>query len=639
MEFRSDINALRAIAVLAVCLFHFGVPGFAGGFAGVDVFFVISGYLMTRIIISKLDTGSFSLMAFYQARGVRIIPALAVLCMTTLVLGWFLLENIEYKTLGKHVAGAMGFFSNILFQSEAGYFDQMSHKKWLLHTWSLSVEWQFYLLYPLLLLLLSKALNLIHRAQLLRWIVLAVALSSMVWCVLLTSAEPSSAFYGLTQRAWEMLAGAIVFLFPHASTGTSSDSLKKKSIAGLGLALIAGSILGLDGSLAWPGWWAQIPVIGCALVIWSQADVKAFSFAPLQSLGRISYSVYLWHWPLVVLLNYYGKQQSAVWITAALCLSIAIGALSYVWVETNCSKWLGRVNKPWLHVLITCLLIAGMGRLIVKLDGIPGASRAINDSEKAIFLKHYAQLHLHGLQGFYRLECDFYDADTKLARTSIPESCTPKSAAGGTFLWGDSHAQALSHGLMQTLAKEQGFAQVATSGCRPSLKPQLHRTGIDNNCEHSNRYALQAIAALRPVRVLLAQEAEHEQTDWEELASHLQSLGVREVVLIGPVPQWRPSLPQVIVSEYWGDTREHVRHGLDTRITKTDAVLKDRLKNTSKLSYLSLFDALCIQQACLARVPGSQILMAVDYGHLTPEASAFIASEVIVPRLRAENER
>lgn len=637
MEFRSDINALRAIAVLAVCLFHFSVPGFAGGFAGVDVFFVISGYLMTRIIISKLDTGSFSLMAFYQARGVRIIPALAVLCITTLVLGWFLLENLEYQTLGKHVAGAMGFFSNILFQSEAGYFDQMSHKKWLLHTWSLSVEWQFYLLYPLLLLLTSNTLKRIHRPQFLRWIVLAAALFSMAWCVLQTQTEPSAAFYGLTQRAWEMLAGAIVFLFPHALTDTKSDSSKKKWIAGIGLALIAGSIHGLDGNLAWPGWWAQIPVMGCALVIWSQANINVFNFAPVQRLGRISYSVYLWHWPLFVLLNYYGKQQSAVWITGTLFLSIALATVSYTWVESKCGKQLGRARKPWLYLLITCLLVAVLGRLIVKLDGIPGATRAINNSESALFLKHYAQLHLHGLHGFYRLECDFYDADTKLARTTIPEHCTPKSAAGGVFLWGDSHAQALSHGIMQTLPKGQGFAQVATSGCRPSLKPQLHRTGIDNNCEHSNRYALQAIAELRPVRVLLAQEAEHEQTDWQELAGHLQSLGVREVVLVGPVPQWRPSLPQVIVSEYWGDTRKYVGHGLDVRITKTDAVLKERFKNSSKLNYISLFDALCTQQACLARVPGSQILMVVDYGHLTPEASVFVVSEVIVPRLRPEN--
>lgn len=141
--FRHDINGLRAWAVMAVVLYHFGVPGFASGFVGVDVFFVISGFLMTSIIISGLEQGRFSLWGFYRARARRIIPALLVLCISLLILGWFWLPSIDYKILGTHAATALVFVSNLKFWREAGYFDVASHEKWLLHTWSLSVEWQF----------------------------------------------------------------------------------------------------------------------------------------------------------------------------------------------------------------------------------------------------------------------------------------------------------------------------------------------------------------------------------------------------------------------------------------------------------------------------------------------------------------
>lgn len=183
MIFRQDINGLRALAVLIVVLFHFGIPYAQGGFVGVDVFFVISGYLMTGIIVRRLETGKFSLLGFYLDRARRIIPALAALCGVLLLLGGLWLLPTEYRLLGKHVASSISFLSNAVFWLESGYFDLESHQKWLLHTWSLSVEWQFYLLYPLLLLGVFR----LCRANTVRWLVLAATLLSFALSVYASS--------------------------------------------------------------------------------------------------------------------------------------------------------------------------------------------------------------------------------------------------------------------------------------------------------------------------------------------------------------------------------------------------------------------------------------------------------------------
>lgn len=258
MKFRQDINGLRAIAVLSVVLYHFGVPGFSGGFVGVDVFFVISGYLMTKIIMTKIEKDSFSLVGFYIDRGRRIIPALAFLCFFLLIFGWFYLISYDYRQLGMHVASSLGFLSNIIYWIQAGYFDTASHEKWLLHTWSLSVEWQFYILYPIIIIALHKFI----AVKSMKTILVLLTIVSLIFSIIISSTNTSAAFYLLPTRAWEMLIGGLVFLYPF-----SSSNKQKVYIERLGLLLITFSIIYFSPTFKWPGYFALIPTLGTALVI------------------------------------------------------------------------------------------------------------------------------------------------------------------------------------------------------------------------------------------------------------------------------------------------------------------------------------------------------------------------------------
>ena len=333
-RFRKDINGLRAWAVVAVVLFHFGVPGFTGGFVGVDVFFVISGFLMTGIVVGKLETPDraaswkLDVLDFYLARARRILPALAVLCATLIAAGWFALGPLDYAQLATHAAAALVFLSNFQFWREAGYFDIQAHEKLLLHTWSLSVEWQFCLVLPLVLLVIWKIRP---GRKFLGAAILAGFAASLFLSVALTPRATSASFYLLPTRAWELLAGSLAYLHQDRNTLSRAGN---GILELLGFLLIAFSIAAFDGADPWPGWRAFIPVLGTALVILSRNGGSPLSTTrAAQWLGKTSYSIYLWHWPLCVALVYTGTQGQAVPTLAAIALSLALGWLSWKLVE------------------------------------------------------------------------------------------------------------------------------------------------------------------------------------------------------------------------------------------------------------------------------------------------------------------
>ncbi|EPM0023811.1 acyltransferase family protein [Citrobacter farmeri] len=296
MQFRKDINGLRALAVIGVILFHFDKNWLPGGFAGVDVFFVISGFLMTKIILTGLDSDSFSIWKFYLARAKRIIPALCATCIICLFVGWCILLPKDYAELAANAVSSILFFSNYWYASQTGYFDTSSLDNILLHTWSLSAEWQFYLVYPLALSCIYYFLG----GKLTRRAIYIGVIISLGLSIYRTPINPTDSYFTLATRAWEMLAGGLAFTISEAGIikrGSRSSQLCEI----VGLMMIASSYLLFKEDTLWPGYNAMLPVLGTLLVIVaSRNESIVTSNIAFQLIGKISYSIYLIHWPLIV---------------------------------------------------------------------------------------------------------------------------------------------------------------------------------------------------------------------------------------------------------------------------------------------------------------------------------------------------
>lgn len=629
--FRHDINGLRAWAVMAVMLYHFGVPGFTGGFIGVDVFFVISGFLMTSIIISGLEQDRFSLWSFYLARARRIIPALLVLCISLLIFGWFWLPEADYKRLGTHTATALAFISNLKFWREAGYFDTASHEKWLLHTWSLSVEWQFYILLPLGCLFLWHRFG---RATV-KWALIAAGLLSLAMSVYTSVRWPGAAFYLLPTRAWEMLAGGVVWW----ATRTHSVPRQIKLLAEwIGFALIIISIYCFDSTMQWPGYLALMPVHGAMLVLAANRSHSWLTANPLtRRLGANSYSIYLWHWPLVVLLTYAGETANPLWIAGGIGLSVLLGEVSYRWVENITRPKLASLHKikesltisvpVGITVLATCFIYLSNG---AGFDARSGAasieSKYINKYLADNYLTPYVREQ-------YKEECNFFDSVAIVAKKSfIPESCTKYHNGNGLFLWGDSHAQALSFGIRGHLNDGVDFYQIASSGCQPHIGGDTATQGeFKVACDRSNQAAINAIARLKPGIVVMAQRYDHDKNHYDMIVQRLTEMGVKKIVIVGPEPQWQPTLPRAIALRHFDKAKKVFSDSsFDQHVFLIDANMKRQFAMRDDVTYISLLDQLCQDGKCIAKVDDNNTPLVWDYGHLSLPGSNFIVRHVLL---------
>ena len=434
MKFRNDISVLRAIAVLSVCVFHIDPTLAPGGFVGVDVFFVISGYLMTMIITEGDKEGKFSIVSFYRRRLERIAPALILVVLVVIGFGWFFVSPHEYQSLSKHAISSLGFFSNIIFANEVNYFDQSTKLNWLLHTWSLSIEWQFYVIYPICLVLSTKFLG-----QKITKLILALLLLISLIVISSYSGE-SNRYYSFSLRAWEMLLGGIVYYYQSRFKIEDRTALALELI---GVTLIIMSCFIIPRELAWPTVYTLVPTLGAAMAILA-GNKNSFigNVKLLHPIGNWSYSIYLWHWPIIVAFVYFGIERNIL----LLLVFIIFGFISYRYFE--------RVR---LSVLISLYIITfGLSSYIFLSEGVKSR------------IPTKVQLVLeNATPSSFRTKCHISDYQNVSKSCIYPESAKRKSWA----ILGDSHSVEIAYALNKKLETENdSLIHMTFSGCIPSYK-------------------------------------------------------------------------------------------------------------------------------------------------------------------------
>lgn len=375
--YRPDVDGLRALAILPVVLFHFFPTYVPGGFVGVDVFFVISGFLISKIIFEGLSTNSFQFSIFYLNRVRRIFPALLLVLVSSLVLGWFLLLPDELSLLGKHVFSGAFFVQNFALLQEAGYFDVSTELKPLMHLWSLAVEEQFYILYPLIVWLGFR----LHRFRLLA--LLCLSLLSLLACFLLVPDDPVSAFFLPHLRFWELLSGALlayaqVFGFAGQKWQEGWKALAGNGMSAGGLGLIVLSFFIIDKQSVFPGWLTLLPVVGAVLVIAAGSTAlpnRILLAHPLPVfVGLISYPLYLWHWPIITFARIAESGMPSREVRIGLVvLSFVLAWLTFKLLETPLRRASLRVRYLLIIIMVVC---GGTGVVVWQADGFPARYQA-----------------------------------------------------------------------------------------------------------------------------------------------------------------------------------------------------------------------------------------------------------------------
>lgn len=629
--YRNDIDGLRAVAVALVLGFHAFPDYVPGGFVGVDVFFVVSGYLISGIVISDLVEGRFSLAEFYARRIRRIFPAVVLVLAGIFISGWFLLLPDEYEQVGKHILGGAAFVSNLVLIKEAGYFDREAELKPLLHLWSLGVEEQFYILWPVFLFTVWKWRHGAIGA------ILLLLVGSFWLNVAFVRDHGTAAYFLPFTRFWELMLGCglayVSFRFtPKEWFHTSRQSRRWlwEAAAALSVGTILATAAMIDRGREFPGWWALLPTVSALLLLfvgtnsWTNRAVLAH---PLTAfIGRISFPLYLWHWPLLSLLSIANSDRPSPMVkSAALLLSVLLSWLTHLYIEKPIRSRDAIRVMPWLGAAMVG--VGSLGAAVYVASGIP--NRMKEKAEYSAFFGNFAYTKAQGLMKIDRHECNFYDIQTHEIKATIDKSCYTPHSDRAVLLWGDSHAQHLNYGLRRSMPEGVSLLQVGSSGCSPAGEDR-DDDALDT-CNRANRFAMETIERVKPAVVIIAQQIGHEKTDFNELAGRLKRAGVKNIILIGPVPQWQPFLFKLVLKEYWGELPLRLKDHLVRSVITVDAILRERYRGSNLLTYISLVDGLCNLNGCLTHVDGNikEGLITYDYGHLTLPASEYVVKRFI----------
>jgi peptidoglycan/LPS O-acetylase OafA/YrhL len=622
--YRADIDGLRSLAVLAVISFHLRF-GLSGGFVGVDIFFVISGYLITRIIEAGIDAGSFSVLEFYARRARRILPALLSTVFASSVVASIVLYPPELIAFAKSALAAVLFVANIHFLAVSGYFAPAANAVPLLHLWSLGIEEQFYILFPVIALVLAK-----YPRKFLLLLLATLCIISLAASQLLAGEDPTSAFYLLPYRGFELLIGCLTALLTAPRLFKNAAATEATSLAGAALLILPAVFFGPTTS--YPGFGAACPAFGAAMVI-SAGEArmplvsKWLSARPLVGIGKISYSLYLVHWPVIVFgLRIFPNASPIAFALCAVAVSFGLALLNYRFVEQpfRQSQRLRSSKRVLSTAAAAVACLCGLSAWTIHEAGFSPAT-----DERIKRVLSYLQ---YDHDRLYRdRECYLSpDQDFSLANMS---GCLPQGSGIPAILWGDSHAIHLYPGLRPYFERE-GFSLgvLTASACAPIID---YHTPVRPKCPSFNDGALQAILSLRPRIVVLSARWPTDDASvalLDRTVAALARAGIK-VVILGESPLYRIDVPLIIAKRLQARDESRVANGeFDLEIgflQWSDRILSERFSNRDDVKFISVMQALCPKNDCpLTDAEGAPVHF--DTAHLTKEGSLLFA-EVLAP--------
>lgn len=627
MKYRPDIDGLRAIAVIAVILFHAGLPGFSGGFIGVDVFFVISGFLITQILRSDFEAERISIVKFYERRARRILPALLTVLLLTLAGGYIFLLPEQFADLGKAGAATVIFLSNVKFWRGNGYFEPSAEFQPLLHTWSLAVEEQFYLVFPLFLAFLLGARR--------RWLTPAIAVigaGSFIVAAVGVFLAPSATFFLIPTRAWELLIGAALAL--DLIPRFRSAAMRETAAIG-GLAAIVAAVAFYTSATYFPGVSALLPCIGTALLIQAARDEatwvsKALSVRAMVFTGLISYSLYLYHFPVFVFARHWMVGELTLPVTL-LCIAVTavLATLSWRFVERP-FRQSGRFNRAQIFTMsaLGSAAILALSVLIIAQKGMPqrfdaqslalAAARTDFDARR----RRCINVPLGELAA---------SGDCALGTTPMPPT------SRNVILWGDSHAAALAPAIEVALdARKLGGTLASFNACPPILGdiPTPLSWKDRRICVERNRALVSRVRADRSIDYVLltgfwsayfeAEGGRHAAALEEGLRATIEALGDKQVIVLLDTPRSRADLPwELALARHFGRPPPRLTSGDTMAIaSRLRAAAGDRARLVSTSA------PLCEGSICPPIRSGKPILS--DANHV----SASAATTILGPYLR-----
>lgn len=612
---------------MAVVAFHAFPDVIRGGFVGVDVFFVISGYLISRIVMHEVDAGEFSFIDFYIRRVRRIVPALLIVLVSCYVAGWRMLSDGDFGLLGKHIAGGAAFLSNFVLWKESGYFDPEGSTKPLLHLWSLGVEEQFYIVWPAIIL---AAVTLGRRLAL---TISAIAIISFVCNTWLLSDGSAGAYYFPFSRFWELLAGAIgAWLMHEHEASVHMWRERFGSAASLaGFAMIAGAIFCLQKDLPFPGWRAIAPVLGALCIILAGPGATfnrwVLSNRVLVWVGLISFPLYLWHWPILTFRNLVIIEKASALETAGLvALSVLLAWIVYAVVERPIRRRGG--PKTALALLVLLIGVGYAGYNDYARGGLPFRSVVEQDLRQDI--SDYLATPPNALN------CAVTDEGFVPPPACMQAAGNP--AAPLVFIWGDSHTANASYGFTSDKLKEFGIrlAVAMKGGCPPVLG--YHPTQ-SSRCEGFYDESLEKIKALKPDVVMLtgSWSLYSEKNGYNELKAPalidtvqaLRKFGVKKIIIVGCFPVFEISQPRLGKRLFVANERDRTFERFDMTLYAIDA----RVKGAAKMAdadFISPLDYMCNSNGCLISASKARYEpVAYDRSHMTYPGSEYFVDKAI----------